>query len=294
MWDDASGQYWDIPTTPSRARNRPTFTLDDMLNRGMDRAKDPTSNIHRCQAKRAVSATQNKKLDAIYEVPVGVAQPSRLNVSETPQVPPRSPILEHVHKIRANEQDEKLTEICRPRGIFASKQAQMRDERESKTQTKRKEEGQDDAESIPDIELELSDEDWIQPLRTIAKPSPRVLPIEKVAPTLRQSSQAKEYDALPKATGEMWAFQNLKSSPPEHRSYKYKSAVPVVDKLDSKVPKHDRNIENVQGEVGKSKDSIIFHSSDEEGEEYERLVTPANSESEHNGARRKWYKGFRR
>jgi hypothetical protein len=39
MWDDASGHIWEIPTTPSRARNRPIFVLDKIPSQRFDQAE---------------------------------------------------------------------------------------------------------------------------------------------------------------------------------------------------------------------------------------------------------------
>jgi hypothetical protein len=120
------------------------------------------------------------------------------------------------------------------------------------------------------------------------------------------------------AMGDISYFQNIASLPPTHRSYERKSAVPApLAVSDIKVADNAQKIafddqlrpwlpgtktealkeekqKPVQESAQASKESIATVSSGTLSE-FERIGTPLNMESDQNGgARRKWYKGFRR
>jgi hypothetical protein len=199
---------------------------------------------------------------------------------------PHSPILEHVCRLCADEQDKHLTKMGKTTHISANEQAQMRDSKEPDSGKKKEEEKHHDTESIPDMESELSDSDCAKALYAIPEPPSCVLFGENFA--LPLSLKSKEFDALARAVDEMWVFQNIKSSPPQHRSYKHKSAIHSLTELEAgNVGNNDSGWRDVDGETNDDIDS-------DEVEEYERLETATKNESEHNGARRKWYKGYRR
>jgi hypothetical protein len=190
------------------------------------------------------------------------------------------------------DKQDPFTRLGKSRGAVKDKHARVDDvtddEENSKTQICKAVQVKSDVakssppptpDSIPDMEAELSDSDWAKPFYATANPPPCALSEEEVA---------KECDAIAERMGEMWMSQKLKHSPPECSGHE--------------AAKPDRKVEGVHTEARKSSGSILSESSVEEDssvcslskDDFEILEVPTNSESEHNGGMRKWYKGFRR
>jgi hypothetical protein len=123
-------------------------------------------------------------------------------------------------------------------------------------------------------------------------------------PGAHQAPVSKEMRNLTKAMEQWTIFQNMAASPPEHPLCKQESAAPPLSNpVESASSRHkeveeyreSRNAqpskveEAVQEEANKSNDSLASLS-----DEFEKIEAPAQDETEHNGAKRKWYKGFRR
>jgi hypothetical protein len=285
-WDDASGQIWEVPKPPIRGRNRPTFTLNEIVNKKYDQAEALGSNSHRTQTKSTVAAKQITKPRPIFRISVPGPKDARPKFPEVPKEP-HSPILEHVRRLQADEQDKRFAKVGKKSDISVNKRALMRDEKESMTLTERSKETKDDVESIPDMELELSDSDWAKPLHAITEPPPCVLQVGNIAH--HTPPESKEFDALAKAVDEMWVFQNIISSPPERVAHLKSKGLRLPTKRDAdSVVKNHSKVKDIDEETNDCMDLDL------EEDDFERLETATKNESEHNGARRRWYKGYRR
>ncbi|KAJ4369679.1 hypothetical protein N0V83_005441 [Neocucurbitaria cava] len=185
-------------------------------------------------------------------------------------------------------------------------------------------------EFIPNIEL--SDSDWAKPLYALANPpavppkSPKrnlnlnaqrnsmVATIHSVDDS--DESNAQSDDSLVDTMSGMRFVPNLPPTPPKHRPFQRKSAVPegldlkqiqaAKEKLKEKpvitvaqdavpnvvgvgVVNSKRNVQLVKA----SRESVATTTSSI-SDDFEQLGSPGKDDTEHNGASRKWYKGFRR
>ncbi|KAF1918224.1 hypothetical protein BDU57DRAFT_192295 [Ampelomyces quisqualis] len=156
--------------------------------------------------------------------------------------------------------------------------------------------GQQDA-ALPTLpafmpNLPLSGSDWAKPSYEIAEPPACVVPEVSEPIGSPQGRPSKGLETLTKAVEGITIFQNTSSSPPDLRSSKQKSASESHEEVEGSESRKVQPIktrEAVKVEADKSTDSFVSLS-----REFERVGTPAQDESEHNGAKRKWYKGFRR
>ena len=193
--------------------------------------------------------------------------------------------------------------------------------KEKKASVQKQNPSADSPEFIPD--MELSDSDWATPFYVIANQSARIERPEQgsrnheLDPRRRSmvasihsaaDSDNDEIDLLTEAMADMRVFQQLASSPPEDRAFKRRGAMSEpcgmkavgVEKAEEEVKdlggsaevesKDPAEVKLVHEEANKSKESIVSFAS----EDFERIGTPTDFESEHNGVRRKWYRGFLR
>jgi hypothetical protein len=312
-WENAISAYgWDVPRNVRRGRNRPTSTLDDVVGREYPR-KDGALKLERenqtelerklrreeaparfdCRGDRsaaAVSASQIQRSGPVHQVPLAASRGGRSHAFNIPRET-HSPILQRVRNIHVNGRDEMFTAVSKIMGDTESKQARVDDASDDeeliKPQIKKIEARKSEIAkssppptpgSITAMKADMSDSNWVKPLYASANP-PQCVLTEKEA--------TKECDGIAKGTGEMWMSKNLKASSRELLGYK--------------AVKPPENPRSVHAEIIRSNRSISSESSEEDDsvhysleDDFERLETPTNSDSEHNGARRKWYKGYRR
>jgi hypothetical protein len=87
----------------------------------------------------------------------------------------------------------------------------------------------------------------------------------------------------------MWVFQNIISSPPERVAHLKSKGLRLPTKRDAdSVVKNHSKVKDIDEETNDCMDLDL------EEDDFERLETATKNESEHNGARRRWYKGYRR
>jgi hypothetical protein len=315
-WDDAIHLYgWDVPRSVRRGRNRPMSTLHEIVEREPPRrdidwivpGEEETHerdmrrrarqeeglftrfDSHGHQIEPALSAVQIRRPGPVHQVPVAARRGFRSHAFNILQ-DTHSPILKSVRKMQDDKQDP-FTGAGKRRGSAKDKYARVDevtdDEENAKLEICKAVQIKSDVakisppptpDSIPDMEAELSDSDWAKPLYATANPRPCALSEEEVF---------KECDAIAERMGEMWVSQKLKHSPPESPGHE--------------AAKPDENAEAVHSETTKLSGSISSNSSEEDlsvycssEDDFEMVEVPTNSESEHNGARRKWYKGFLR
>jgi hypothetical protein len=153
--------------------------------------------------------------------------------------------------------------------------------------------------------LHLSGSVCVQPLYEIAKAPACVLPDKIDSSSAHQAHDLQEMDNLTKAMEGLGVFQSIAALPPKDRSSKQEGAVlpPLSSggKSASESFKEADGLQvrrgaqtvmargSVQVEANKSTDSLASLS-----DEFEKIETPGQDESDHNGARKEWYKGFRR
>jgi hypothetical protein len=165
----------------------------------------------------------------------------------------------------------------------------------------------------PDLlpDLKLSDSDWAKPLHAMATATGpetglKVAPRSQTATTQSTNDGVDQaIESLAMAMGDISFFQNIVSSPPTHRTYERKSAIPapldvsaikvadnaqkigVKDQLrpslpmpgtKTEAPKEEKQ-KPVQESAKASKESIATVSSGTLSE-YERVGTPVNMESD--------------
>jgi hypothetical protein len=316
-WDDAIHLYgWDVPRSVRRGRNRPTSTLDEIVEREPPRrdidwivlGEEETNerdmrrrarqeealftrfDSHGHQIEPALSAAQIRRPGPVHQVPVAARRGVRSHAFNILQ-DTHSPILKSVRKMQDDKQDP-FTGAGERKGAVKDRHTPVDDvtddEENAKTQICKAVEVKSHVtkpsppptpDSIPDVEAELSDSDWAKPLRAILNTPPCVFTEEEVA---------KEYDAIAERMGEIRMSQKLKHSPPECSGHE--------------AAKPDRKVGGVHTEARNSSGSILSESPVEEDssvcssseDDFEILEVPANNESENNGRMRKWYKGFRR
>jgi hypothetical protein len=221
-----------------------------------------------------------------------------------------SPTLEHVRKLRADEQGRALAQLGKGLGRMVSMQPNH-----SRTAAPGKK-----GKSLDFIpELELSGSERSKPLHAITDTSKSAaseveeVPEKRLGGSLpavphrivsREVNQRNDIERLARVLAETDVFQNITSKPPTTPSSKNKVAVPRQFKLETtKTTKTNKklddvpaNVESNQGEAKelvqeeakKSKQSVASFDSDE----FKKVEIPAVDESEHNGVSRKWYKGF--
>tara|TARA_R110002003_G_scaffold141_32_gene13130 strand:- start:11823 stop:13316 length:1494 start_codon:yes stop_codon:yes gene_type:complete len=237
-----------------------------------------------------------------------------------------SSTLDHVRQLRAAEQEKKIAVLCKDLSAVRIEDSGVKDDvpASDKGSSKMASTMQKTPDLLPD--LKLSDSDWAKPLHamataTLSETGLKVAPRSQTATTQSANDGVDQaIESLAMAMGDISYFQNIVSSPPTHRTYERKSAIPaplevsaikvadnaqkigVKDQLGPSLPMPGTKAEApkeekqkpVQESAKASKESIATVSSGTLSE-YERVGTPVNMESDQNGGvRRKWYKGFRR
>ena len=179
---------------------------------------------------------------------------------------------------------------------------------------------------IPD--MNISEPDWAMPLYNMAN-APAVSPKSpqrdsdlnprrrSMAATVHsvndgQDSNDEEANTLVEATANMHVLQMRPSTLKKHRSFERKSAVPEGLDLNkiraAKVyrqsqdnpmswPTHDTGARDTNVDVEDAKQhakALVESFETAESDDFERVGIPNDDGTEHNGAKRKWYKGFRR
>jgi hypothetical protein len=312
-WEEAIHAYsWDVPRYVRQGRNRPTFTLDDGVERGYStrdgaltlEREDQTELMRRLRREKAflrsrgrgsertsaVSALQMQGPDPVYQVPVAASRGLRSLAFNKP-CDTHLPILQRLRDIRADSQDEVYAAVSKSKSNTENRQARVDDvsDREEliKAQPKEIEVQKSETaipsppptpESIPDMEARLSDSDWVKP--SIVNPPPYVLTEEEAA---------KEYD-------------EIASKAPEWCTIKLRNFNDLSRELpDNRVMAPDGKATVVHAQARKSSESVSSDSSEEDDSmcyssdnSFEVLEMPKIDESEHNRAKRKWYKGYRR
>ncbi|KAH5336042.1 hypothetical protein HBI23_046870 [Parastagonospora nodorum] len=221
------------------------------------------------------------------------SSPMRLVDKSKSDAYPTSPILNHVRKLREDDQDRVFAQLGEDLGcmVFRSDEP-AKEERENvkKTSSPR---------FIPRMDLS-SGSDWSKPLHAIAKsPKPVVPEMEAVqskrpgvstpakAPPIvnRGPHQKSKINQLAEATAKIDVFQNIIVKPPVTLSSAQDVVVPTRRALNiAKNPKKSTE------EATKSTDLIASFDSDD----FEMVDMPEIGESEQNGVPKKWFGGLRR
>jgi hypothetical protein len=286
-WEDAISAYgWDVPRNVRRGRNRPTSTLDDVVERGNSRRdgalrleREGQTKLERVVRREealarfdgggdlsadAVSSSQIQRPGSVRQVPLAANRGVRSHAFNIPRET-HSPILQRVRNIHANRRNETLAAVRKGRSDTESKHARVDDvsddEELFKLQTKK-------------IEVRKGE---------VAKSSPPLTP--ESIPDMKD--EAKKCDNIAESTGEMWMSRNIKASSRELPDYK---AVKSHEKPRGVHTETRMSNGSILSDSSEGEDDSVHYSSEDD---FERLEMPTNSESEHNGAKRKWYKGYR-
>jgi hypothetical protein len=309
LWDDASGTIYEIPSSPGW--HRPTTTLDERVieisaneealktekekdaqqlptlkqrRRGMKASPLQSSgresaHLGAKDAKRhATQGAQNavpySKIQAYTSIGYGTkdgkpaSNDSNVSAQQQPFIIPQrrpdyntqpsSPTLEHVQKLRRSERKRTANEAGKD--LDATKSAKSSNE--------------------PQVMVEAVD----------ASPRP-----------FHHGSLTKE---LAEAMQDSHVFQKITPSPYGTFSSELDSTNRLRLPPDEETAKESRDRkpgrrsirmlqaetgETIQGEASKSNESLESFE-----EDFEKIEMPTSMESEHNGPRRKWYKGYLR
>ncbi|CAO2648312.1 Nn.00g075790.m01.CDS01 [Neocucurbitaria sp. VM-36] len=180
------------------------------------------------------------------------------------------------------------------------------------------------------LDVELSGSEWATPLYALVNPLdiPPQSPTRNLGLNPRRSSLVatlpfvddvdecvpEDDNGLLEAMTDMRVFETLPSSPPEYHSFQRDSAIPEgldLEKIQAAkqrlkqgsidAPMEDTKVEGmnaISSKRAKSLKSKLKLSTESletiESDDFERVASLGNDDTEHNGTRRKWYKGFRR
>ncbi|KAF2128955.1 hypothetical protein P153DRAFT_367254 [Dothidotthia symphoricarpi CBS 119687] len=218
--------------------------------------------------KRRREADFDRSLPSAKEtirMSIHIEEPAPLTIQKT-QIPtdlqPLSPTIQHLRKLRAEDQEFRLAKL------WAEEQ-----------ETNLAEDG-----TVPHLRTH-------NPLEKETKnvdSDPRRKPLDE---TESDASSVSEMTRLTSALEDWCVFQNLTSLSSDspgltYTSFERKSAVP--NSLNLKASKSAKK--SARRGATKSVESFSTAAS----EHFERLGTPTGSETEINGARKKWYRGFRK
>ncbi|KAF1844847.1 uncharacterized protein K460DRAFT_416215 [Cucurbitaria berberidis CBS 394.84] len=272
-----------------------------------------------------------RPMSTLVEIPLPLRIFKEKNTKPTADCCPSSPTLNRVRKLREVEQKSTLAKL--EEQLKSTKTIKpTRDDAQSRVSTETSLSPKAE-ELIPDMELSDSDwarslyalADPPKLPVTSTTPDPELNPKrEGMMATVHSVedsgySDDEEIDALIKAIADMRPFQKLPSTSAEHRSYVCKSAVPEgldlskiqtakeqTNGISMPTTTHDAIIKNSEAEVVGVNHSESVESQKHDAtvsleyfarsasDDFERVEISIDEDTEHNGPKRKWYKGFRR
>lgn len=293
---DASGSgsgcpevtYSYVPEEGFR-RNRPTATMDARV-RGEERGeqgKFPDAEHH--ETWQHPSGEKS-----MYTTPQH--SPTRVMFGKLPRRPDyktrvSSPILDEVLMLRAEVQDKILEDIGDDNEDVAQDKRKAERQKGSRVEEVREVEEPTRPKTpalIPD--MGVSDENWAQPLYELASSEQS---------SKRASREVDPIDALSDAMEELRVFQEIGSS-----SRGDTAKIMTTPVVDLGLSPGSSGVEGAKAQEKEAVSSIPSVSSKESfkslslksvsSDDFEKVHKPMAAESEENGGRRKWYKGFRR
>jgi hypothetical protein len=319
------------PRTPVKKESAPKTPTAPMKARGIlkDVAISRSMEAPVFESKRTNEKERNS-LSVIVEAP------SPLKLTTKPpntRFGERTPVLDHILKLRAEEQAKTLAKLEGELGGVSVQEGNTPTKHAKKTSREEKRKG---AEFLPNMDLGDSI-DWGSSLYELAgKPTaPAKTAVVKAieedyvrthdaSSNVYSSDDDDEIAKLTKAVAGLRPFQDLPSSTPNRTSFQRKSAVPEgldlskimavkeeSEELTSKQVPPEKTSDEAMAEVyealeateaaarsgdvveasrNSSKESFATVSSDD----YERVGSPAELETEHNGGKKRWFGGFRK
>lgn len=318
----ADSSFQVVAETSQIAANSSTAGKDaDKKPKQAAPGKIPYSRIHEQQSVSPAPSIET----ALHSAQPKCSSPLRL-FNMGPRRPdfdtyPLSPTLEHVRKLRVDEQNRTFAQMGSNFAAMArTRSADVTVDEVPAKQNIEKHDGCKAERLVP--EIAVSDREWSKPLHAIARPPPRNRP-EADGPQKKESDvryqlflpsstippsfivEKKDMEKLSKAMAEVDVSQKLTSAPQAGGASGHKVAVSKPhNSVATKPAKRDEMVVDAKKDTGlqhtsafvveddanRSTDSMASFAS----EEFEKVDTPNVDESEHNGAMRNWYKGFRR
>ncbi|OAK99473.1 hypothetical protein IQ06DRAFT_349062 [Phaeosphaeriaceae sp. SRC1lsM3a] len=319
LWDDKSGTSFDVPG--SVGRDRPTLTLDTKVcmkkNENVNQGNAPYSKVHEAQQQTAATAAHTEA-----DLTPPETAPAMKIFKKIPSRPEHkaqlsSPTFDHIRRLRANAKDQILSNIGNDIDDITRNKGKAEECDKSPTKAACDLERSNTPEFI--LDLEISDLDWAQPLYDITMPGKSRSPEAEIdhSETLercrkRGRNEIDPIDALSHAMEDLSVFRKISSLMPDIQRPTAKNlTAPLVhvgstdhlvagEKVDAAHCGGDAENPTVGGK--KLRDSIKSVPSKESfksfrdslSDDFAMVDVPTTAESEQNGGRRKWYKGFRR
>jgi hypothetical protein len=307
MWDDANGAIHDVSSS-AKHWSRPTISLDEMIEADVSKQTHPGPMSDTSTNFEAISLshTAQEALDRFLSAPTRTLyskiHEQRAHCPKSPTKPKDASLnsVLSARDMRAPGEASSSFKVFKGPGAVASPSSATLDR---VRKMRADEQGRQTIvpETIP------STSGSVKPLHAPAKSLPAILPYTRAVRTPRTNSQrvsaappssaeslAKEVDSLAEAMADMHNFHTLQSSPSEGGLYERDSALTLnEDCIES--TREDRLTEAkcvtkiLQEEGNKSTESVASSH-----DEFERVLMLTSSETEHNGAMRKWYMRFRR
>jgi hypothetical protein len=303
------------PTTPTKLRS----ILEDVaLPRSLEGSE--------VEGKRT-AAKESKRLSAIVEAP----SPLKLSTKKSTDPRPlkeRTPTLDQIVKLRAEEQAKALAALEGTPQESGQRASVPETQHKKKTSREEKRKG---VEFIPNLDLGDSI-DWGKSFYESTSPPPvppksakrnltAAVEVDDGSSSVYSSDEEDDIEKLTQAIAGLHPFQDLPSSTPR-TSFPRRSAVPEgldlekikavkgrVEELSSKDVPREKTSDEAMAEVlealeateaaargerslkeSSSKESFATLSSDD----YEQVGSPTELETDENGVKRRWFKGFRK
>jgi hypothetical protein len=313
MWDDANGAVHDVSSS-AKHWSRPTISLDEQTEAGVPWGSiwskqphpGPMSDISTNIEAISLSHTAQEALNRFPSAPTRTLyskiHEQRAHCPKSP-IKPKDASLNSVlsaRDMRAPREELSSFKVFKGPGAVASPSSATLD-RVRKMRADEQGRHTIVPETIP------STSGSVKPLHAPAKSLPDILPDARAVRTPRANSQrvsaappssaeslTKEVDSLAEVVADMRISQSLVSSPSEGRAYERNSALTFDDDR-IEITREDDTTEAMcvpkilQEDGNKSTESVASSC-----DEFERVLMPTSSETEHNGAMRKWYMKFRR
>jgi hypothetical protein len=303
LWDDASGIIHEIPSSPGW--HRPTTTLDERVNETnaneeaskKEKEKDAQQLPTLIQRRRGMKASPLQSSGRIStHLGAKAAKQQEMQTTQTPV--PFSSICSGTKDGKSAPIDSNVSAQQQP-FIIPQRRPDYNTEPSSPTLSR--------IQNLRRSERKRTANEAGKDLNA-TKPAKSSNEPRVVAEAVDASSRSFHHDSLTnelaEAMQDLHVFQKITSSPygtfSEGLDSLNRSGLPLdgetsKDSTDIK-PEH-RGIRMLQAETGetieeeasKSKDSL-----DSLEDDFEKIEMPTSMESEHNGPRRKWYKGYLR